>query len=94
MTSPRIERTLRTLAYCVALVTVASVSGAERTWTGAGADARWTTAANWAEGEVAASDTLRFGGTVQPVDRITVTAMTSVVRRRCMETNDMARHWV
>ncbi|HON46294.1 MAG TPA: autotransporter-associated beta strand repeat-containing protein [Kiritimatiellia bacterium] len=67
MTSPRIERTLHTLAYCVALATAASVSGAERTWTGAGADARWTTAANWAEGEVAASDTLRFGGTVQPV---------------------------
>jgi autotransporter-associated beta strand protein len=51
----------------VALVTAWPAFCANKTWNGSGADARWTTAANWTEGAVAAADTLRFDGAVQPV---------------------------
>ena len=37
-------------------------SAADRTWTGAGADARWATANNWGDTAPSANDTLFFGG--------------------------------
>ncbi|HPB12174.1 MAG TPA: hypothetical protein PLT74_12990, partial [Kiritimatiellia bacterium] len=57
----------RHVAFSLVPLLALQVSAADKTWTGAGADARWTTSANWNEGAAAASDTLRFDGAVQPV---------------------------
>ncbi|NLC82620.1 MAG: hypothetical protein GX748_15700, partial [Lentisphaerae bacterium] len=57
----------RYFALSLAPLLALQVSAGNKTWSGAGEDARWTTAANWTEGAVAASDTLRFDGAVHPV---------------------------
>jgi autotransporter-associated beta strand protein len=50
-------------ALCAALLAAPlALTAADRTWTGAGADALWTTAANWGGTAPASGDALRFGG--------------------------------
>jgi arylsulfatase len=51
------------LLFCLASP---SVPAATRTWSGAGADAYWTTAANWGGTAPATNDSLIFNGTTQP----------------------------
>ncbi len=53
------------LASVIGAMAVAAVCAAERTWTGGGGDANWSTAANW-EGTVPSSgDALNFSGSAR-----------------------------
>ncbi|MDD4019251.1 MAG: autotransporter-associated beta strand repeat-containing protein, partial [Kiritimatiellae bacterium] len=52
------------IALCMCLAAW-SVQGETRTWTGGGADANWSTPANWGGTAPTANDTLVFSGTTQ-----------------------------
>ncbi len=54
-----------------------SVSAATVTWTGAGGDANWTTAANWGGTAPVAGDALTFDGTTQLTDTNNFAAATT-----------------
>jgi autotransporter-associated beta strand protein len=61
-------KTIRLIKTCALLATglalgPVTVDAATRTWSGAGSDARWSTAANWGGTAPANGDVLVFGGT-------------------------------
>lgn len=49
----------------ILMIASAGVVCADSTWTGSGADAKWSTAANWAENQVPSGGVLHFAGSVK-----------------------------